>query len=394
MLVVIVAGAIIFLGGANPLSEPHNHISWQTSKNTAAVGKTEGHQTNPVAAITLLMVFSLMLFLPFWPGLRESLWPRDKYPLHIKMKYSKDPRHLSKSFRTLLVQSLQPDTISQNIRTVRISKEEVVEVKETCRIQTGNTVAHTLMVQKDMSTEKQVQIDQDLYVIGSAHIGEQNKIRTLACDGDIVIGRHTKVMRWMDAEGNIDIGAGSNLGASCSSVNRLTLGKDVTFRRLFGNPVVTPGYLERAQQRNAPAVRKVAGSGSKIKTIEDTTYYRRKSALLKTGTVIHQHVIVKGNLDLADQVTINGNVRCEGHVTIGKGSIINGDLFSEGSIEIFEDAMVTGSLFSQDTIHLHPGTSVGKAGHIKSIIAKKKIILENNVIFYGYALTEGLGLVP
>lgn len=393
IMVVFITGAIYLLGGTNPLAEPHNQIQWRFLKPATAVGMIKDSQTNPFVATTLLMAFSLMLFLPFWPGLRESLWPRDKYPLAIEMKYSKDPRHLSKSFRNLLLQSLRPDTTSQNIRTVHMSKKEVVEIKETCRVPTGETVAHTLMVQKDMFTEQQVIINQDLYVIGSAHIGEKNQIRTLACDGDIEMAPHSQVMRWMDAEGKINIGSGCNLGASCSAVNRLTLGKDVTFRRLFGNPVVTPGYVERAQLKRAPAPAHMAVPAAKIKTIEDTTYYRRKSSLLQSGTSIHQNVIVKGDLVLADHVTINGNVRCEGYVTIGKNSIIHGNLFCEGAVDVYEGAAVTGSIFSQDAIHLFANTSVGKPGSVKSTIAKKKITLGRNVAIYGYALTEGKGLV-
>ena len=392
ILCILVGAVIHYSGVSNPLSHPQNQFSWLMVEPPADKDTMKDRHTNPVAATSILLTFSFMLFLPFWPGLRESLWPQDKYPLPIEMKYSKNPRYLSNSFRQILLQSLEPDPVSEAIRTVYLSKEEVVEIKTACHVKTDETIAHTLLVREGMHTEQQVKIYNDLYVLGSANIGSQNVLRTLACDGDIAVGNDTRVIRWIDALGKINVGSGCDLGASCSTVNCLALQHDVRFRRLFGNPVVTEGYVERLHSIESINT-EAAVPAAKIKTIEDVTYYRRKSCLLPSGTTINQNVIVKGDLNLSDNVTVNGDIRCEGRTTIGKASVIRGNLFSEGPVDVLEDAVVTGNVFSQDAIRLFPGTCIGKVGCTNSVIAKKKITLDRNVIIYGYLLTEGEGLV-
>jgi cytoskeletal protein CcmA (bactofilin family) len=115
--------------------------------------------------------------------------------------------------------------------------------------------------------------------------------------------------------------------------------------------------------------------------------------LLLSGTVIEQDLVVKGDLNLADGVSIHGDVRCDGRAIIGRDSVIAGDLFAEGPIEILHNAVVLGNLFSQDSVQLYPGVRIGQAGRIKSIIAKKRIVVDRNVAIYGYVLTEGKGAI-
>jgi cytoskeletal protein CcmA (bactofilin family) len=188
------------------------------------------------------------------------------------------------------------------------------------------------------------------------------------------------------------VGAGTRLGVSCSCAGQLVLDHGVAFQRLFSPQITSPDY----QVRNLPALpsgRVPRMAAAQIKTINDVTNYCRKSASLVSGTVIEQDLVVKGDLTLADRVSIHGDVRCDGRAIIGRDSIIAGDLFAEGPIEILHNAVVFGNLFSQDSVRLYPGARTGQAGRIKSIIAKKRIVIDRDVAICGYVLTEGKGMV-
>jgi cytoskeletal protein CcmA (bactofilin family) len=347
---------------------------------------------NPIAVLAVGLVFSAMLFLPFWPGLRESLWPKDEYPLTIKLQYSKDPRHLGESFRRIIRRGMGDNSTNPGVRTIQLSKQEVVEIKQSCRLKSGDAPAHILMIQNQLHTESTVTFKHELYVVGSTTLGSKNKIRSLACDEDVILGEGTRVMRWIDAHGSINVDAECDLGVSCACANRLTLGTGVVFRRLFGSRISSPGYVQRCLPERM-ITRATMIPADKIKTIEDITNYRRKSSLLMSETVIDQDLIVKGDLDLADSVTIHGDIHSMGRTIIGRRSVIWGDVFAEGPIEILPDAVVIGNVFSQASVRLFPGARVGKAGCTKSVIAKKQVVLDRNVAIHGYVLTEGKGLV-
>lgn len=349
-------------------------------------------RANALGAAAIILIFSGMLLLPFWPGLRESLWPRDEYPLPIKMNYSKDPRHLGRSFRRILFKGLGGNAAAPGLRTVRLSKDETVEVRSDCRIETGLALPHILLVQGNLQAQPQVTFRKEIYVAGSVSIGRRCRLRSLASDGHADLGPDILISRWVDADGDIRVGTGTRLGVSCSCTGRLVLDHGVEFQRLFSPRITSPDYQERRPA--APASGGTPRTSARhIRTIEDVTHYRRKSSLLLSGTVIEQNLVVKGDLNLADNVSIHGDVRCEGRAIIGRGSVIAGDVFAEGSIEILHNAVVLGNLFSQDSVRLYPGVRIGQAGRIKSVIAKKRIVLDRDVAICGYVLTEGGGQV-
>lgn len=371
------------------------------SPDAAALGATNTqstdepayeHHANVLGAAVIILIFSGMLLLPFWPGLRESLWPRDEYPLPVNMDYSKDPRHLGSSFRRILFEGLGSNAAAPGIRTVRLSKDETVEVQSDCRIETGLTLPHILLVQGDLQTQSRVTFRKELYVAGSASIGRRCRLRSLACDAHAMLGPKIHISRWIDANGDIRVGAGSRLGVSCSCAGRLVLDHGVEFQRLFSPQITSPDYQER-HLPVLPCGPTPPTAAVQIKTIDDVTNYRRRSSLLLSGTVIEQDLVVKGDLHLADRVSIYGDVRCDGRAIIGKDSVIRGNVFAEGPVEILHNAVVFGNLFSQDSVQLHPGVRIGRAGRIKSIIAKKRIVVDRNVAICGYMLTEGKGLV-
>jgi cytoskeletal protein CcmA (bactofilin family) len=375
-------------------------LPWQTADGVALGATTtqptheavQEHGLNILGTVAIILIFCGMVFLPFWPGLRESLWPRDEYPLPIEMHYSKDPRHLGSSFRRILFKGLGSNTAALGIRTVRLSKDETVEIQSDCRIETDLTLPHILMVQGDLQAESMATFRKELYVTGSASIGGRCRLRSLACDAHVDLGPDIRVSRWIDANGDIRVGAGSRLGVSCSCAGRLVLDRGVEFQRLFSPQITSPDYQER-RLPESPSGRTPRPAAAQIKTIDNITNYRRRSSLLLSGTVIEQDLIVKGDLNLADGVSIHGNVRCEGRAVIGRDSVIVGDLFAEGPVEVLHNAVVFGNLFSQDSVLLYPGVRIGRAGRIKSIIAKKRIVVNRNVAICGYVLTEGKGVV-
>ncbi len=79
----------------------------------------------------------------------------------------------------------------------------------------------------------------DAYALESLDVERQVVARTLTSDGAMHIGESVQILRWIDANGEITVGADSNLGVSASGGSRLTLGDRVEFERVWGSPVAT-----------------------------------------------------------------------------------------------------------------------------------------------------------
>jgi len=67
-------------------------------------------------------------------------------------------------------------------------------------------------------------------------------------------------------------------------------------------------------------------------------------------------------------------------------------VISDNTIIMNGNIEITGNIFSQEEIEIE-GVRVGHVGEVKSVIAKKKLTIGNNVTIYGFALTEGIGIV-
>ncbi|MEM2915599.1 MAG: hypothetical protein QXH91_09430 [Candidatus Bathyarchaeia archaeon] len=350
-------------------------------------------ERNPIIFVTAMIIFVLMLLVPFIPSILE-LKSKEDEPLPIAMDYTKDPRYFGKSFRRVLSIIPELDDYAEGIKTVKMSKEEIIEVKRAQTIFSGESINHIFYVIGDVFSDKNLYFKKELYVKGNAYIGEHNIIRAIACDGNINLGSKSRVIRWMDSTGSIEVGCGSNLGISCSCEQTLKINKDCTFNRLYGKPIVTYNYLESGQklQEEEIAYQKAVQS-SVIRTIEDIASFKVANLTIEPFTTVVKDMVVKKNLYIKEGAIIRASAKVYGETIVDKNSQIYGNIFSEGPITVKEGAVIIGNIFSQDVIHIEKGVRIGTSKNLKSVIGKKGVLLSENVCIYGYVLTEGKGIV-
>jgi len=344
----------------------------------------------------LLGVFVLLLFLPFLPSVAEVFHPQDEYPLPVNLDYSKDPRYLGRSAWRILDRALEKTNGENGSLSVRMSKDEIVEVSGDRTIHKDDEIDGVMFVDGNVELEPEAACARDLYVTGDASIGRASSLRTLASKGRVRLEAECRVSRWIDAEGGIETGEECALGASAASGGAIRLGTGTEFRRLYGHPVGTGGTAARGAGPPLPDSPDPAGrpgDETEIRTIKDTLDLHENDLELAPGRRQERPVLVKGDLKLGRGAILTGPARVYGRTLLEPGALVLGDLFCEGPVEVGEGAAVRGNLFSQDTIELGPGVSVGEPDAPKSVVAKKAIRLAAGVRVHGYLLTEGEGKV-
>jgi len=349
---------------------------------------------NPLVLIAVLFVFALMLFIPFIPSILELRNPKDDEPLTITMDYTKDPRYFGRSFRRRLSVIPELEDFTEGMKTVKLSKEEIIEVKRAQTIFSGENINHIFYVVGDIFSDKGINFKKEIYVKGKATIGENNVLRAMACEGDVVLGSKTRIIRWLDAEGSIETLGSCVLGISCSCEKALIIDKDCSFARLYGRPIVTYNYKEAEPELiDKEATYARAEIPDIVRTIEDIALLREGSMTIEPFTTVVKDIVVKENLYIKRGAVVKASVKVYGETFIESGAQIYGDIFSDGRVTVGEDVVIFGDVFSQSEVYIEKGARIGKNGSIKSVIGKKEVKLAGNVCIFGYVLTEGKGTV-
>lgn len=196
------------------------------------------HKVLSYFARFIFILFFILLILPFLPGIKELIKPKDNKPLPINQDYIKDPRYFDKSFKDILMKEIGSNELTPG-KIIKLSKKEIIEITNSKIIMSGQTVEKILYVQGDLTSQKKVKFEKEIYVTGKTVIGEENTLRAILCENDILFSQRSRIIRWVGAEGNVTASEKCNLGVRTSCEGKLEINKECTFKSLFGKPVVT-----------------------------------------------------------------------------------------------------------------------------------------------------------
>ncbi|MBN2242449.1 MAG: polymer-forming cytoskeletal protein [Acidobacteria bacterium] len=335
-------------------------------------------------AIAALLLFALFA-LPFLPGILEWVRKQDAEPLFISMEYIRNPRYFGKSFRRILKSADFGTGTEPGIYTRVLSKEEKVEVTRCARFGENLEIDRVQVTIGELISSDRVLFNKEVYVAGNAVIGRDNVVHAIAGDGDITLGEGTKCRRWIDAEGTIRAGADCRLGISASSGEKLLLGRNCSFRRIFGMPILT-GQGETAAGRADGATAppgKLPSKGLNFVPVGDRA--------VAPGAVVKEDIVFLYDVEVGSGVRFEGSIKAHGALVLKDGVVVTGNIFSEGDIIIGKNAAVYGHVFSQKTVRIAGNSAISGPDKIKSVVGKKAVFLEPDVTIYGYVTTEGEG---
>lgn len=329
-----------------------------------------------MTVLFLFVIFMLMLLVPFVPGIKELARPRDDSPLPINMNYQRDPRYFGKSFTSILQKSLELSGFVKGTQSIRMSKEEIVEVTEKLVLSAGSHVDHVLYVKGNFRAHEGCTLEKEVYAGGKATIGEKSEIRALATEGRIHLGAETKVMRWVDSQNEIFADRECDLGWSVSCEGRLKIGSGCIFRRLYGMPIAICGKS---------ASNYLSGKKEEISDITDTALVAdSKWIVIPPGTKIGKTIISKKHLLLKRACVVLGDVKTYGNLVLEDRVRVTGNVFAEGDITVGASARILGNVFSQGAVKIGKMARIGKTGSVKSVVSRRGTVLEVNATIYGY----------
>jgi len=338
-----------------------------------------------VEVLLLILLFLGLLALPMLPGCRELWRPRDNRPLEIDQNATMNPREPALAFRRGLASLVEVAASDLPFRAPGDGAGgRPYEIHRELHLAPGARTPALLIALGAAEVGDAATLG-DLYVQGEARLGAAVRLRAVAADGDLVLGRDSSVENWIDTEGSAWIGPRCDLGRSASAVKSLTLGAGCTFRRLWGLPVSTEGPAR------PPAGGTAAGPGEQ--RIDDALLWAGRRLTVPSGLTVERDLVVHGEVRVGAGNLIRGSIKAYGELHLDEGVRVEGNLICRRGIHIAGDATIRGHVYAEGDVAVGPGTRVGDATGFKTIYATGRIELAPDVLVFGWIVAERAGIV-
>jgi cytoskeletal protein CcmA (bactofilin family) len=295
----------------------------------------------------LIVLFFILLFLPFIPSIIELFLKRDVKPIPIDLNRKKEPDYFGKSFINLLATALKDLKIQEVEKLnpvylkLKLNREEWIGFLNDEKL-SENTMDIPVIFTKDTVFLQNHTFKRELVVFGNAVFKNTCLARSLYVEGDCVIEAPVRIARWVHVEGTLIIKSNADLGVSVYA-------REVKIR---GRTTFKSVYAQKIDISDEPLVDKRNMKGI---------------------------IIVQENIGTPHSVTISGKER---------PIFIDRDVFCEGDVQIEGDVWIKGDVFSQKSITLKNGVVVGEEGKVKSLVARGEILIEGPFRIYGYMHSE------
>jgi cytoskeletal protein CcmA (bactofilin family) len=333
--------------------------------------------------IMLATVFLLMMCAPLLMGIL-SLEKGSDNKLSIRSDNRKNPRYFAQSFGAMMEGAVREGFGAANIM---LSKQEQVMLAEAIP-PSLHRVDAVVLASECFSAGDGRRFAKEIYARQDITFGNDCIARAVMAAGNLVFSQNCKVVRWADAQGYVSARAGTTLGMSCSSLQRISLEPGCAFRRLYAPEIRVTSTTEHALPQSPGFLPSLLSEHSDGRHYTEWLSNVRE---IKSGSVVRNTIVTRKNLRIGKYVTVFGDIRSDRSLHIGCGSVITGNIFSDGHVVLEQGVWVQGVIFTQQSIYCGPQCRVGKDGSIKSLIAKETIALGEGSVINGYVHCERIG---
>lgn len=332
--------------------------------------------------IWIIVLFVALFALPFVEVvhfLRFNL----STPIHIPSDRTKDPRFFAKSFRKKFNSAWHP-----GMKSVFLSKIDRVITPQDITDYTKPCDAVVISLGDFNLTQAEAVFNKEILVKGKADFKGALQFRSLAVDETLVLGYGVKIIRWVDALSTIYVKDHCDLGLSSSSNERLCIGRNVRFKRLYA-PIMELGKSRQGLQK-FPAHPKLEEA---MQMVPSELRQSSLNEMQPKGDFVHASIITTKDLEVPAYTSINGHLRVYGDVSLGEQVLVSGNIFVDGNFSVERGCVLLGNIFVRGDIVLHDNVVLGQPYHPISLVGIKGIQIGLNVIAHGYLHSGSGGVI-
>ncbi|WP_303859648.1 leucine-rich repeat protein [Alkalibaculum bacchi] len=233
--------------------------------------------------------------------------------------------------------------------------------------------------------------NKEIYCAKDAHVESNTKIRAIYSESNIIIDEGTELLRWADSEGTLAIYDNCNLGISVSSGERMSIGQNCEFRRMYAPEIYIGQYPIKLLNPKERKDKKVYCLSVQKRIKRNVRYISNEMA--NEEGVVDYTIVSSENVRVTENIIVQGDIRSHKSVRLFDGAIVVGNIFAEGNVILGINSCVIGNVFSQENVYLESGATIGQSGTISSLVARGNIILEPETFVFGYVSCEKGGKI-
>lgn len=343
------------------------------------------------AVFALTGATTVLLGVPVAPAVWELLKSRDATPLptsHHDGKVTNLAGALAAHLEALRPQ-LQLCVAENKIMPSQIDGMDVLLVGRTgFEISPESTrQVQAVMCGGSASVQAGQVIDVDVCADCILHLQPHAALRAGMSSSDIVLGRESMVLRWLHAEGSIDLHAGSAVYGRLSAKRSVYLQPGCVFQRVHAPEIRTFGH-DYSSGPLGVHCECILGARTchicetetkhqheKCESQEGFTTSRKrirheKDFLIPAHQTLNANVIATGAVHFGAHSRFHGNTKSYKDMFVEDGACIHGSLVCGGTLHIGEHSSVTGPVMAEEDVVIAPGARVGRSDALTTIAAR------------------------
>ena len=327
----------------------------------------------PWAPLALTTLTAALLAVPVTPALYE-LWKRaDAAPLPTS-RHDGRIANFAEAFRSRLQPLLPQLERCRNQRQLVRTCIEGMEVLLVGRDDFDFDPSLTDGVAAVMFSEAAVippgyVVESDVYTNCGLDLGERAALRAALCEGDIILGKDSAVLRWLHADGSIFLRPGSTAYGRLSAGRSIRLASGCVFERMSAPLIITVDNDQDAdqgddQRDSLPPMRDACESHSGGDETEMFTSSRPRlriqgNFILAAGETLNANVIATGNVHFGAGARLFGSAKSYKNTIMDEGACVHGSIVSRGTMRLGPRCFVAGPLMAESAVVVDRGSRVG-----------------------------------
>jgi cytoskeletal protein CcmA (bactofilin family) len=342
---------------------------------------------NPYLAVAGLVLFvGVMFMLPLVPALVELKRKSDALPLNVIQQHAGEIRHFANSFR-IYIQALQPalqqcvasgatasGTLPDGVQYLALDRCE--DPQAPLIQQPGGICPVMIAAASDIAVPPETTFARDLYAGGRFRGGDNNTYRAILGDKDVVLGRNSRVTRWVHAVGEFAADLGCGLGGRVSSDSSIRLQTACNFLRLNA-PRIETGAVRNGEDSLPPN-----SEGREVEGPETVQRFLYEGDFeVHAGEVITGNIVARGKLRIGSGARIRGSVKSVGDMVIETGVSVQGSVISGKQMRIGPDCALRGPVVAERLLLIAAGTRCGSLSHPTTVSAPRMKVEEGVAVF-------------
>jgi hypothetical protein len=339
-----------------------------------------------LAVAGLVLFVGVMFMLPLVPALVELKRKSDALPLNVIQQHAGEIRHFANSFR-IYIQALQPalqqcvasgatasGTLPDGVQYLALDR---CENSQTLPIQQPGTICPvTIAAASDIAVPPDTTFVRDIYAGGRFRGGDNNSYRAILGEKDVVLGRNSRVTRWVHAVGEFAADLGCGLSGRVSSDSSIRLQTACSFLRLNAPRIETgPARSEEDSLAPNPEDHEVEGPETVQRFLYDGNFE------VQAGELITGNIVARGKLRIGTGARIQGSVKSVGDMIIETGVSVQGSVISGKQMHIGPDCILHGPIVAERLLLIASRTRCGSLSHPTTVSAPRMKVEEGVAVF-------------